>query len=146
MERYFRLDEAEALLETVRGKVEQVVHLNAELSKTTAELKALVRHVADSGGVLLDRKRLVGLRSRHDALAQRLRELVEEINGYGCQMKDLDKGLIDFPTRYRGREALLCWRLGEPRIAYWHGPDEGFAGRKAIDDDFLANHEGDRPV
>ncbi len=146
MERYFRLDEAEALLETVRAKVEQLVHLYGELQKTAAELKAMVRHVADSGGVILDRKRLVGLRSRHDALTGRLRELVDEIHAFGCRVKDLEKGLIDFPTRYRGREALLCWRLGEPRIAFWHGPDEGFAGRKPIDEDFLANHEGDRPV
>ncbi len=146
MERYFRLEEAEAVLGRVRGLLEQAVHLRSELRKAAAEVKSVMRHVADSGGVLLDRKRLVGLRSRHEALAQRLRELVEEIQGYGCQVKDLDKGLIDFPTRYRGRQVLLCWRLGEPRIAYWHAPEEGFAGRKPIDPDFLANHEGERPV
>jgi hypothetical protein len=55
-------------------------------------------------------------------------------------VKDLDTGLLDFPTLYQGREVYLCWRLGESQINYWHGVDEGFAGRKAIDDDFLANH------
>ncbi len=146
MARYFRLAEAEAVLDAVREKVEQAVRAYAEVSRTAAELKSLARHVADAGGVLLDRKRFLNLQGRREALGRRLRELVEEIHALGCQVKDLEQGLVDFPTRYRGREVLLCWRLGEPKIAYWHAPDEGFAGRKPIDEDFLAHHEGDPPV
>ena len=54
----------------------------------------------------------------------------------GAQIKDLDIGLIDFLTMYRGREVLLCWKLGEEGIGYWHGTEEGFRGRKPIDDEF----------
>jgi hypothetical protein len=53
--------------------------------------------------------------------------------------------LIDFPALYQGREVLLCWKLGEDRIAFWHGVDEGFRGRKPIDDEFRENHRGDSP-
>jgi hypothetical protein len=55
-------------------------------------------------------------------------------------VKDLDIGLVDFPTVFRGVEVCLCWKLGEPRIGYWHGAEEGFRGRKPIDQDFLAHH------
>ena len=47
-------------------------------------------------------------------------------------MKDLDDGLLDFPSLREGEEVLLCWRLGEEEIAFWHGPEEGFAGRKPL--------------
>ena len=70
---------------------------------------------------------------------------MERINNWGVQVKDLDTGLIDFPTLYKGREVLLCWKLGEERIAYWHGVEEGFRGRKAIDDEFREEHRGSAP-
>jgi hypothetical protein len=59
-------------------------------------------------------------------------------------VKDLELGLLDFPTLYRGKEVCLCWRLGEPEIAFWHEVDEGYKGRKPIDQAFLENHRGDR--
>ena len=58
-------------------------------------------------------------------------------------MKDLDKGLVDFP-RFSAARKSTVWRLGETAIQFWHGVDEGFAGRKAIDQDFLDHHEGDK--
>ena len=50
----------------------------------------------------------------------------------GIQVKDVDRGLIDFPAVIDGQDALLCWQLGEPRIAYWHTPEDGFAGRRPL--------------
>ena len=49
-------------------------------------------------------------------------------------MKDLDIGLLDFPCKVEGEIVLLCWKLGEEKIAHWHSPEEGFAGRKPIDE------------
>jgi hypothetical protein len=57
---------------------------------------------------------------------------VEELNELGVQVKDLDIGLIDFPSLRDGDEILLCWRLGEGDIAWWHTLDGGFAGRQPI--------------
>ncbi len=56
-------------------------------------------------------------------------------------MKDLDIGLVDFPTLFQGEEVYLCWKLGEAGIRFWHGIDEGFRGRKPIDAEFLEHHQ-----
>ena len=59
--------------------------------------------------------------------------LAGEIESTGCVLRDLDTGLVDFPFRARGGATVfLCWRVGEPAIGFWHGPDEGFAGRQPI--------------
>jgi hypothetical protein len=83
------------------------------------------------------------MRSRRDKAATELNQAVEKVHSYGCQVKDLRMGLVDFPTLYRGQEVLLCWKLGEEGIRFWHGLEEGFRGRKAIDSEFLSNHRGD---
>jgi len=93
----------------------------------------------------VDRDALALERARRETSAAGLKEAIEKVHSFGCYVKDLDVGLVDFPTRYRGEQVLLCWKLGEPGIAWWHGEQEGFRGRKPIDDDFLANHEGDEP-
>ena len=79
-------------------------------------------------------------KNRLEESAGRLREAVERIQALGCVVKDLETGLIDFPAIYRGQDVLLCWKLGEPEIQFWHGVDEGFAGRKPIDRDFRELH------
>ena len=66
-----------------------------------------------------------------------LSESLERIRALGGDVKDLDLGLVDFPGRREGQEILLCWRLGEKRIQFWHTPDEGFAGRRPIDADMM---------
>jgi hypothetical protein len=60
-------------------------------------------------------------------------EAVNKIQETGCVVKDLDTGLIDFPSLLDGQEVYLCWKVGEDRIEYWHGLHEGFAGRKPLD-------------
>lgn len=69
-----------------------------------------------------------------------LQSSFESLAALGVQVKDLEMGLVDFPTVYRGRDVLLCWKMGEPDIAWWHGAEEGFFGRKPIDEDFDLNH------
>jgi len=108
-------------------------------------LRSISQHITSSGGARVDRERLVRVRSRRDALAARLKEVLEGIEAHGCVVKDLDMGLLDFPTLYRGQEVCLCWKVGEKRIEFWHGAEEGFRGRKPIDQDFLDNHKGDPP-
>ena len=80
---------------------------------------------------------------RRDSAASRLQAVMEAIQEHGCHVKDLDTGLLDFPTLYEGQEVYLCWRLGEQRIEFWHAIEDGFRGRKPIDAEFLAKHTGD---
>lgn len=143
MPRYFTLSEAERLLAKVGGQVRQAVHLKTELETVNQEFEALTQRVAMAGGMIVNQERFLTLRSRRDGLAKRLRERIEEIHEHGCQIKDLDRGLLDFPTIYRGEEVLLCWKMGEETIGYWHGMNDGFAGRRKIDDEFIANHRGE---
>ena len=65
---------------------------------------------------------------------QRAKDAVAEIDSIGVQVKDIDIGLLDFPCDVEGQIILLCWKLGEKAITHWHGTQEGFAGRKPIDE------------
>jgi hypothetical protein len=60
-------------------------------------------------------------------------EAMAEIEARGIIVRDLERGLVDFPSRHPGgREVLLCWKLGEPDLTWWHLPDDGFAGRRPL--------------
>jgi len=63
----------------------------------------------------------------------RVRNMLGELTGRGIVVRDIDRGLIDFPAIIDGREVYLCWRLGEDGIDFWHGIDDGFAGRRPLD-------------
>ena len=143
MPQHFTLDQARNLLPRVKENLQQALVLKREHEKAEQSLQTIVNRVQMMGGMVLNRQEMVGHRSRMDATSMRLREVVEEIHELGCQIKDLDVGLLDFPTFYRGNEVLLCWKLGEEDITFWHGLEEGFRGRKPIDDEFLENHRGD---
>ena len=145
MGRHFKLAEAERMLPEIEAGLREALFLKHELAGVETELQEFYRRVHMLGGSQVNPQPVLALRGRRDALAMRLRETLETVHGHGCQIKDLDIGLIDFPTFYRGEEALLCWKLGEGSIRFWHGLSEGFRGRKEIDQEFLDNHNGDRP-
>jgi hypothetical protein len=73
-------------------------------------------------------------KTQRDKVAEQLARTVDEIQQTGCVIKDLEMGLVDFPSRRGGAEVYLCWKLGEARIGYWHGIEEGFAGRRPLDE------------
>ncbi len=142
MTRYFTLQEARQLLPEIEAAIREAMGLKAEYQRAEAELRAGIERIAMLGGVDLDRVAFLERRSRREAIATRLKELIDGIQGLGCLVKDLDIGLIDFPSLYRGEEVYLCWKLGEDGIAFWHGVEEGYSGRKPIDREFLDNHRG----
>ena len=88
--------------------------------------------------------KLLAVRARRDTSSTALKAALEGIVELGAQVKDLDIGLIDFLTLFDDREVYLCWKLGETGIRYWHSTEDGFRGRKPIDEAFLAGHRGDR--
>ncbi|MDZ4800434.1 MAG: DUF2203 domain-containing protein [Bryobacteraceae bacterium] len=143
MPRFFTLAQAERTLPRVEAAIRTATGLKAEYQLAEDGLRELSHKVMMSGGMAVNHHNALGLRNRRDSAATRLQEVMAEIQEFGCLVKDLNIGLLDFPTLYHGREVYLCWRLGEQRIAHWHGVEEGFQSRKAIDDEFLANHTGD---
>jgi hypothetical protein len=142
MPRYFTRDEAERLLPKIERLLGEALSLKAEFQESDDALRTTTRDIMMRGGMMMDRDRILKIRERRELSATRLNAVLEAVQEEGCQVKDLDIGLLDFPTLYRGEEVLLCWRLGESRIDFWHGLQEGFRGRKPIDDDFLREHRG----
>jgi hypothetical protein len=142
MPRYFTLQGAQDLLAEVRRLVQEAVDARTSLVEVDGALQSAASRVQMMGGVRLDPARMAALARERERATRVIQENVEAIHEFGVQVKDLDTGLVDFPTLYRGEEVLLCWRLGEAGISHWHGLNEGFRGRKAIDRDFLDNHAG----
>lgn len=145
MSRYFSLQEAERVLPEVERALRDAISQKAEYQAAEGDLNRATQRIRMAGGSRVSPGPFLALRARKDAASTALNAAIERVSELGAQIKDLDIGLIDFPTRYQGREVLLCWKLGEERIAFWHGVDEGFRGRKPIDDEFRENHHGTSP-
>ena len=132
-EKYFNREEAEAMLPLIkhclneaRESKEKVEDLDRELSRAKTEIMVL-------GGSFPPYRKLATNRSEREEKMTQLQEAIERIQETGCVVKDLDEGLVDFPAIHKGEEVYLCWKLGEERIEYWHGIEEGFAGRKPLE-------------
>ena len=143
MNRRFTLAEAQTLIPEVSRLLQNALALKTSFVEAEQTMQDWNRRITIAGGMVVDRAAILESRKRRDAFATALRSAIKQVQSTGCVVKDLDIGLIDFPTLFRGQEVYLCWKLGEPEIAFWHGTDEGFRGRKAIDQDFIDQHSGD---
>ncbi len=143
MARRFTLAEAQSLIPRVDTLLREAVSLKSEYHDAEQVVQAFLQRVSLMGGMIVNREQVIDDKNRRDTAGSKLRAAIEGVQELGCVVKDLDTGLIDFPTLLRGVEVYLCWRLGESKIEFWHGVDEGFRGRKAIDQDFLDHHRGD---
>jgi hypothetical protein len=144
MARRFTLWEAERILPQIREWTREAVAVKAHYSAADRVVQALVARITMMGGIVVDREGAAEDKERRDAAKRQLRSLLENFEQAGVEVKDLDTGLVDFPTLFRGEEVYLCWKLDEASIQFWHGTQEGFAGRKAIDQDFLDHHGGEK--
>jgi hypothetical protein len=122
-EKHYTRDEARRLLAEIRRWLKEVSQRRSELEKCEQRLSGLMAPGGDLGGDLVNTwvKTLVGL----DAVLQ-------EFQKREIQVKDLDRGLIDFPAIIGGREVFLCWELGEEDVEFWHELDAGYAGRERL--------------
>lgn len=127
----FTLAEANAALAQVRPLAERLVEHRRRLADAQGERAELGRRVAGNGSGV-DPQHLAELEQRVAAELAAIAGCVNGIHALGALVKDPDTGLVDFPARIEGEDAYLCWQLGEAEIAYWHGVEEGFAGRKPL--------------
>jgi hypothetical protein len=130
--RLFTPQDANDALPVVRPLAEQLVELRRTWRAANAKRAELGAVVQGNGGGL-GTSDFAELEAELEAVASEIERCLGRLDEAGVQVKDLDSGLLDFPARHEGREILLCWRVGEERVAYWHGIDEGFAGRKPIE-------------
>jgi len=123
--RYFTLAEAEALL----PEIEKIYEAVSELAARAEAKGAAISKLEASGG---DASQLAIERSQFQFLANSVHERLQDIVDLGAVPKGLAPALVDFPSRLGGREVYLCWKLGEKRIAFYHGVEEGFSGRQPL--------------
>lgn len=129
--RSFTLDEANAELPWLEGAFSQLADLREEHEERQKDLLELLRRRGGNGASSHDREILEQQRAV-ERLTRRIREELQEIAGRGIIVRDVGRGLVDFPSRREGQEIYLCWLRGEDRIDYWHSVDEGFASRKPL--------------
>jgi hypothetical protein len=132
-DRLFTVQEANEALETVRPLAEEMVRRRRALRELENEHEALAAAAAGNGHGFDPRSagaRMEAVQDEQTALAA----CVAQIQAAGVQVKDMDTGLLDFPAERDGDVVLLCWRVGEPEIGWWHTSEEGFAGRKPLTD------------
>jgi len=134
-EKHFTLQEANDLLPRLAPILRQLIAVRHSMAEKHGKMEELRAHVRGNGATAEGRL-FARLKDELDAIAAELRHGIEEIQGFGCVIKDLEIGLIDFPAIRLGEEVYLCWKLGEDRVAFWHGVQEGFAGRRPVGGEF----------
>jgi hypothetical protein len=123
-ERHFTVEEANAAIERIGPMLEKLRDAKAGLLDEDAR-EALSEASPTNGGG--DPGRQVG-----EAFLE-IRRILVELNEAEIVIRDVDRGLIDFPSIRDGEEIYLCWQLGEERVAWWHDLESGFAGREPLD-------------
>ena len=133
-EKHFDRREAEELLPMIGQFLEEARKQKRAMDSIAEELSLATARIMMLGGSFPPFAELNHKKSRCEKIAAQLSEMIEEIQQTGCVLKDIETGLVDFPSLRNGEEVYLCWKLGEEHIEFWHGIEEGFAGRKPLDD------------
>ena len=122
------------LLPVLESLLKQAIQSKKLIEEVDAEMQELTHRIFLNGGTLVNVVHLAARKAAREKAIQRAKDAVAEIDATGVQVKDLDIGLLDFPCRVEGEIVLLCWKLGEAKIAFWHETNTGFSGRKPIDE------------
>ena len=125
--RFFTVLEANELIPFLTERLCQLRSIYQGLKSRADKYTPKLQDVIVRGGIPVDTTYL--------HLVGRIQGIASEICSQGCQLKDLESGLIDFPTVWEGREVYLCWKLGEQKVSFWHEVDAGFTGRQPLEND-----------
>ncbi|HZI56630.1 MAG TPA: DUF2203 domain-containing protein [Verrucomicrobiae bacterium] len=141
----FTLEEAHSLLPVLRSLLKRSMDGKGVIEEVEKELQDLKHRILLSGGLMVDVPAVARRRAERDKAFQEIKDTLAEIDAIGVQVKDLDIGLLDFPCAVEDEVVLLCWKYGEEKIEFWHGMEEGFAGRKPIDERILRGKKKEKP-
>lgn len=120
----FTLEEANALVPQLNELLEEMTKLRDKIVLVGQSLQPVVEHAGGNGGSKAG--------GEYVLLLQRFNASLSFFQELGCELKDLDQGLIDFPSYRDGKLIYLCWKRGEARIEFWHDLESGFAGRQPL--------------
>jgi hypothetical protein len=124
MPKYFTVEEANAVLVTIRPLMDEIMQLRQAILEKQPEAWPAVEKAAGNGGS----KNASDLAMEFSHLDALVHKIIET----GAEIKDINTGLVDFRSLREGREIYLCWKYGEDQLRYWHDLDAGFAGRQLI--------------
>ena len=141
-QRTFSLDDAQMLLPVLESLLRRAMETKKRVEEIEQQFQKINYRIFLLGGVEPDIRALARLRAESDKAVQVFKDTRGEIEATGVQVKDLDVGLLDFPCVVDKEVILLCWKLGEEKITHWHGIEEGFAGRKPIDERIARARQG----
>jgi len=130
----FTVEQANRTLPLVRKIVEDVVQQHKRWRETILELDL----VTSTARLDESHDKAEELERQALHLARELEGFQRELESLGIQLKDPRLGLVDFPSEVGGRTVLLCWRLGEPEVQFWHEVDAGYAGRRPLSPELVA--------
>jgi hypothetical protein len=136
MDKVFTLHEAEDLIPSLEQWLPEAIDAKKQAVEANGELQKIAGRIRFLGGMELDPAHVGRFKRTKEHAVRKLQDAMDQIEDSGCIVKDLDVGLVDFPAMLGEEQVLLCWKLGEQRIEYWHRVEEGFSGRKPIDDEF----------
>ena len=133
MSKTFTLSEAQTLLPVLEALLLKARAAGARAGELEREMQQLSQRIFMSGGMHVDVSAAARRRAEREKSMKEAEDTLAEIDEIGVQVKDLEKGLLDFPCLMEGQTVLLCWKLGEKEIGFWHTTDAGFAGRQPLD-------------
>ena len=132
--RTFTLREAQSMLPILESLLRKSIESKELIEEIDQEFTELSERIFINGGTMVDVRACARRKAQREKAIQVAKDTLSEINAIGVQVKDLEIGLLDFPCRVNGEIVLLCWKMGEPTITHWHNTEEGYAGRRPIDD------------
>jgi hypothetical protein len=141
----FTLQEAQTLLPVLKALLKRAMDGKELIETVEQEFRDLGHRIFLSGGLLVDVFAAARRRAERHKAAQDVKDAINEIDSIGVQVKDLDIGLLDFPCQVDDDVILLCWKYGEEKIEFWHGMEEGFRGRKPIDERIARAKKREKP-
>jgi hypothetical protein len=141
----FTLEEAQSLVPVLKSLLKTAMDGKRVLEQVERESLELTQRIKVSGGYRVDIVKRARRMAERDKALQETKDALAEIDSIGVQVKDLDIGLLDFPCVVEGETILLCWKYGEDKLEYWHGLEEGFQGRKPIDERIRGAKKREKP-
>ncbi len=130
MQKLWSVEEANQVLPHLREILSVLIEQKkrAELAEEAlSELEARAKGNGHGLGAEMAHRK-----ARVRAATDQIRQALEQVRGLGCEVKDLDSGLVDFPSEREGRPVLLCWSINEPAVLYYHDQDQGYSGRQPL--------------
>lgn len=130
--RQFTIEEANLLISELRTELDELKRMQHEARQKYEEMRDIREVGYRPDGNLIMLSDYQATKRQFDQIVADANNILTAINQRGCRVTDVEAGLIDFPAEVDGTPVYLCWQKDEPEVGYYHGLEEGFAGRRPL--------------